>query len=74
MTHDEKSHDHITIAEFFEEYWVLLFFGLFFLMTMFLPLLFLDNRNWLAWGIVITLGVAMALLTVPALLGMGKSK
>ncbi len=68
MKHDEH-HEHLTIGEFFEEYWVLLFFGTFFLMTMFLPLLFMDNRNWLYWGIVITLAVAMGLLTIPAFLG-----
>lgn len=73
MKHDE-SHEHLTVAAFFEEYWVLFFFGTFFLMTMFLPLLFLDNRNWLYWGIVITLGVAMALLTIPGIMSRGKKK
>ena len=65
----EGSHEHLTVGEFFEEYWVLFFFGLFFMMTMFVPLLLLDNRNWLYWGIVITLGIAMSLLVFPALFG-----
>lgn len=73
MTHPpHESHEHLTVAEFFEEYWVLLFFGTFFLMTMFVPLLFLDNRNWLYWAIVITLGIAMGLLTIPGIMARKK--
>lgn len=67
--HSQESHETLTVAEFFEEYWVVLFFGTFFLMTLFLPLLFLDNRNWFYWSVVITLLVALGLLVVPALMG-----
>jgi hypothetical protein len=74
MTHHDESHEQITVAEFFEEYWPLLFFGLFFLMTMFLPLLFLEDRNWLYGGFVITLGVALGLLIFPAILCSKKRK
>ena len=62
MTQPDESHDQLTVAEFIHEFWILFFFGMFFLMTLFLPLLFMDNHNWLYWGIVVTLGLAMSLL------------
>lgn len=72
MTHEESHHEFLSVSEFFEEYWALFFFGAFFLMNMFLPLLFLDNRNWLYWALVITFSVAMGLLVIPGIMGRNK--
>lgn len=74
MSHSDEHHEQLTVAEFFEEYWILLFFGLLFMLTVFLPLLFMDDRNWLYWGVVITIVVAMGLLVIPALSSRNKSK
>ncbi len=71
---ETESHENLTVAEFFEEYWILLFFGAFFFMTMFLPLLFMNRSNLLYWGIVISLCIAMCLLTIPGLMSRNKKR
>jgi hypothetical protein len=75
MTHDDhEHHEFITIAEFFDEYGMVVFFGSFFLMTMFLPLLFSENLQWLFWALTVTLCIALGLLTIPGLMAKNKKK
>ncbi len=62
--HDEHS-EVITVTEFFEEYGMIVFFGTFFLMQMFLPLLFMENRTWMYFGLAGTILTALALLILP---------
>lgn len=67
--HNTESHAHKTdelnLAHIFEEYWVFMMFGSFFLMTLLMPLLFLGDIKWLL-GIGGTIfGVIILVLVLP---------
>lgn len=71
--HANLEHENLTVGEFCEEFWPLFFFGLFFMGTMFLPLLMMDSKNWMLFGILGTLVVAALLIAYSVSLGRHKS-
>ncbi len=66
---DHVEGEYISVKAFFEEFWHLFFFGTFFLMTMFLPLLAMQNKGWMLGGICTVFVIILALLTLPGWLG-----
>lgn len=73
MTHHDSDHDHevVTVSHFLEEYWPVILFMTFFMMTLFLPLMFLPKEaaGYFSGGIVVTLLAAVVILFAPTVLG-----
>lgn len=69
--HDSHDSDTISIAHFFEEYGPVLLFGSFFLMTCFLPQLFLEGKDktWMYVAFPLVLVIIFSLLVLPTLFG-----
>lgn len=73
MSHHDE-HENLTVADFFEEYGMIVFFGGFFLLTMFVPLLFLPDLRWMFWGIVAVIVAIAGLMGSSVYLGLKHKK